>query len=97
MLKDVKRRRSTIVPRAVRLTHPSFILAMLALNMNAKIPCLFCTYQAPKYPSPNCMIWEAVRATLAAPTFFEHIYIEGEPYVNGGIGRWWCSGSITVA
>ena len=59
---------------------------MLALNMNTKIPRLFCTYQAPKYPSPNCMIWEAVRAMSAAPTFFKHIYIEQEPYVNGGMG-----------
>ena len=86
MPKDVERRRSAIVPRAVKLTHSSFVLAMSALNMTARIPRLFRTYQAPKYPSPNCAIWEAARATSAAPTFFEHIFIEGEPYVNGGMG-----------
>ena len=86
MRKDVKRRRSTIIPRAVKLTHHSFVLAMSSLNMNARIPRLFRTYHAPKYPSPNCTIWEAVRASSAAPTFFEHIVIDGEPFVDGGMG-----------
>ena len=54
--------------------------------MNAQIPCLFHNYQAPKYPSPNCMIWEAVRVTSSGPTFFKHIVIEGVPYVDGGMG-----------
>ena len=54
--------------------------------MNPQIPCLFRTYQAPKYPAPNCTIWEAVRATSAAPAFFKRIVIDGEPYVDGGMG-----------
>ena len=31
-------------------------------------------------------IWEAARATSAAPTFFEPILIHGIPYTDGGIG-----------
>ena len=34
-----------------------------------------------KYPAPDCKIWEAVRATFAAPTFFKHIVIDGKRYV----------------
>ena len=86
MPKDVKRRRTTFIPRAVKLTHPSFVLAMSALNMNSQIPRLFRTYQTPKYQSPNCTIWEAVRATSALPTFFPRVVIDGEPYVDGGMG-----------
>ena len=59
---------------------------MSALNMNAKIPRLFRTYEAPKYTTPNCTIWEAVRATSASPNFFKRIVIDGEPYVDGGMG-----------
>jgi len=33
-----------------------------------------------------CLIWEAARATSAAPTFFEPITIDGEIYSDGGIG-----------
>src|SRR6266481_5856062 len=86
MAKDVKRRLCTVIPRIVMLTRLSFVLAMSALNMNARVPRLFRTYQAPKYPSPNCTIWEAVRATSAVPTFFPPIVINEEPYVDGGMG-----------
>ena len=70
----------------VKLTGLSFVPAMSALNMNARIPRLFRTYQAPKHQAANCAIWEAVRATSAAPTFFKRIVIDGEPYVDGGMG-----------
>lgn len=36
--------------------------------------------------NPNVKIWEAVRATSAAPTFFDPIHINGEEYVDGGLG-----------
>ena len=60
---------------------------MSALNMNARIPRLFRTYQAPEYQAPNCKIWEAARATSASPTFFKSIVIDGEPYLDGGMGH----------
>ena len=37
-------------------------------------------------PSSNHMIWEAVCATSAGPTFFKHIIIEGVLYVDSGMG-----------
>ena len=83
MAKDVKRRQSTVISCIIKLTGLSFVLAMSAMNMNAQIPRLFHPYQAPKYPAPNCTIWQAVRATPAMPTFFKHIVINGEPYGMG--------------
>jgi len=59
---------------------------MNALNMNARIPTLFRTYQAREIPL-NCKIWEAARATSAAPTFFKPMMIGREqPFVDGGLG-----------
>ena len=54
--------------------------------MNARKPRLFRTYKAPEYQSPNCMIWEAARATSATPTFFERIVINEEQFIDGGMG-----------
>ena len=86
MAKDVKRRQSTVIACIVKLTGLSLVLTMSALNLNAQIPWLFRTYQAPKFPAPNCTIWEAIHAMSASLTFFKHIVIDGEPYVHGGMG-----------
>jgi predicted acylesterase/phospholipase RssA len=55
--------------------------------MDANIPVLFRTYQSLK-PHLNCKIWEATRATSAAPTFFKRIEIgrNKQPYIDGGLG-----------
>lgn len=50
---------------------------MPAKHINKK-PRLFRTWEADKYPGYNCTIWEAGRATSAAPTFFKRIRI-GDP------------------
>jgi predicted acylesterase/phospholipase RssA len=59
--------------------------------MRAGIPRLFRTYEAPAHKNPNCTIWEAARATSAAPTFFDRITITelgiGQSFVDGGLGR----------
>jgi len=55
--------------------------------MNANIPVLFRSYESLE-PHPNCCIWEAARATSAAPTFFKRIEIgRAQPYIEGGLGR----------
>lgn len=51
----------------------------------------FRTYRVRKLASANCRIWEAARATTAAPTFFKRIAIgeEGqakEEFIDGGLG-----------
>jgi len=54
--------------------------------MNANIPVLFRTYQSHETHS-DCKIWEAARATSAAPTFFKRIEIgRRQPFIDGGLG-----------
>src|SRR5882724_6398196 len=59
---------------------------MSALNLNARKPRLFRTYKSPEYQSPNCMIWEAAHATSTSLMLFERIVINGEPFIDGGVG-----------
>ena len=60
---------------------------MNAHDMSASIPVLFRTYQSREIHS-NCKIWEAARATSAAPTFFKHIEVgRKQPFIDGGLGR----------
>ena len=66
-----------------------FVCAVPALHVNKK-PRLFRTWLADKSPGYNCTIWEAARATSAAPTFFKRIRI-GDPgleedFVDAGVG-----------
>ena len=64
---------------------------MPAANMTAAIPRLFRTYRVSKNQSFNCTIWEAARATTAAPTFFKGIDIcapgSKERFIDGALGR----------
>ena len=58
---------------------------MNAINMGISV--LFRSYQAPHRATLDCKIWEAARATSAAPTFFKRIEIgRGQPYIDGGLG-----------
>jgi len=55
--------------------------------MSANIPTLFRTYQSHETYT-ECTIWEAARATSAAPTFFKRIEIgRRQPFIDGGLGR----------
>ena len=59
---------------------------MNAHSMSANIPVLFRTYQSHEIHS-GCTIWQAARATSAAPTFFKRIEIGREqPFIDGGLG-----------
>jgi Patatin-like phospholipase len=53
-------------------------------------PTLFRTYDVTRNKEYNCAIWEAARATSAAPTFFKHISIGPDgaatAYVDAGLG-----------
>src|SRR5580704_2986380 len=64
---------------------------MSAANLTAAIPRVFRTYRVSKNESFDCTIWEAARATMAAPTFFKAIDIGypglKERFIDGGYGR----------
>ncbi|KAJ7747516.1 hypothetical protein B0H16DRAFT_1888734, partial [Mycena metata] len=65
----------------------TFVCARNAHNMDANIPVLFRTYDSRETHS-GCAIWEAARATSAAPTFFKRIEIgRRQPFIDGGLGR----------
>ncbi|KAJ7937769.1 acyl transferase/acyl hydrolase/lysophospholipase [Mycena leptocephala] len=64
----------------------TFVCARNAQNMNANIPVLFRTYDSHETHT-GCKIWEAARATSAAPTFFKRIEIgRGQHFIDGGLG-----------
>ncbi|RPA82983.1 FabD/lysophospholipase-like protein [Ascobolus immersus RN42] len=54
----------------------AFVCALSSINTT--FPRLFRTYPVRSNPSANCMIWEAARATTAAPTYFKPIDIAQE-------------------
>ncbi|OBT69989.1 hypothetical protein VE03_00561 [Pseudogymnoascus sp. 23342-1-I1] len=58
----------------------TFVCAVPAKHITTE-PRLFRTWKADKCPGPDCTIWEAGRATSAAPTFFKRIYI-GKPHLQ---------------
>ncbi|THU91085.1 FabD/lysophospholipase-like protein [Dendrothele bispora CBS 962.96] len=66
----------------------AFICAVPATNM--RFPRVFRTYKLLGNSDPNCKIWQAARATTAAPTFFKRISIPGvggieETFIDAGI------------
>ncbi|KAF2676826.1 FabD/lysophospholipase-like protein [Lentithecium fluviatile CBS 122367] len=68
-----------------------FVCAVGAPDTAAAVgPTLFRTYEVVRNRSDDCMIWEAGRATSAAPTFFKRIYIGNEgakvAYLDAGLG-----------
>ena len=69
----------------------SFVCAVGTSDVtHAAGPTLFRSYDVAKNKEYNCTIWEAARATSAAPTFFKRIKIgppgSGVEYVDAGIG-----------
>ncbi|KAJ7770426.1 FabD/lysophospholipase-like protein, partial [Mycena metata] len=67
----------------------TFVCTMNAANMS--LPVLFRTYNATHHPAMDCTIWQAGRATSAAPTFFKQIQIGPpgieEAFLDGGMGQ----------
>lgn len=67
---------------------PTFVVATKGLHADGP-PTLFRSYQCQGHSPSNCTIWEAGRATSAAPTFFKPIKIEiplpGATFIDGGL------------
>jgi Patatin-like phospholipase len=69
---------------------PTFVVATKGLRAEGP-PTLFRSYQCEGHNASECAIWEAARATSAAPTFFKPIKIAvpppGATYVDGGLAH----------
>ncbi|OBT63724.1 hypothetical protein VE03_06168 [Pseudogymnoascus sp. 23342-1-I1] len=67
----------------------TFVCAVPARHVD-KQPRLFRTWSADKSPGYDCAIWEAARATSAAPIFFKRILIGDaglqEEFIDAGLG-----------
>ncbi|KAG9084393.1 hypothetical protein FRC06_004099 [Ceratobasidium sp. 370] len=66
----------------------AFVCSLMAENASA--PTRFRTYPVPANAAANCYIWEAARATTAAPTFFKAAWVVEDSgikirYVDGGL------------
>ncbi|KAJ7224916.1 acyl transferase/acyl hydrolase/lysophospholipase [Mycena rebaudengoi] len=76
---------------SVEQSCPTFVCAQSAHTFTGNIPVVFRTYSSPDEPAAECKIWEAARATSAAPTFFKRIKIgdglSAEVFIDGGLGR----------
>lgn len=71
-----------------------FVTATPGRDAQKGYPTLFRTYQDPySTRTSNIKIWEALRATCAAPTFFDPIDIDGCTYVDGGFG---CNNPVSL-
>lgn len=70
------------------LCQPTFVVATRGYNADGP-PYLFRSYKCPGSNPDKCAIWEAGRATSAAPTFFKPMFIPipspGFYYVDGGV------------
>lgn len=68
---------------------PTFVLAKSALDAGA-LPTVFRSYAGEDVGPSKCAIWQAARATSAAPSFFKEMYIDNPPpgisYIDGGLG-----------
>jgi hypothetical protein len=71
------------------------IVVAIRESSTSSVPCLFRSYEHPpphskplgknNGPSINCTIWEAARATTAAPMYFKPMKIEKHRFVDGGL------------
>lgn len=68
----------------------TFVVSKLAGNITAP-PAIFRSYSVDGEPRTKCAIWQAARATTAAPTFFKPMEIDNPRppirYVDGGLGN----------
>jgi predicted acylesterase/phospholipase RssA len=77
------------VSNALYRVCPTFVVAKMAVIADGP-PAVFRSYSGKGARASKCAIWQAARATSAAPSFFKEISIGTPPpgmkYVDGGLG-----------
>ncbi|OGM46186.1 hypothetical protein ABOM_004865 [Aspergillus bombycis] len=65
-----------------------FVLSIDERAVNNKSPVFLRSYTNTQQPSllPNIKIWQAARATSAAPTYFRPMEVGGQKLIDGGLG-----------
>jgi len=78
------------VPKATSDCCPTFVIAKRAVHADGP-PTVFRSYAGEGVGPSKCAVWEAARATSAAPSFFKEMYIDnprpGVNYIDGGLGH----------
>ena len=81
---------SEVSQQAKHCIRPTFVVAKQALHADGK-PTVFHSYLGEGIRPSKCPIWQAARATSAAPSFFKAMYISnplpGINYIDGGLGH----------
>jgi Patatin-like phospholipase len=90
-------RHMNAIPNTSSKNCPTFVIAKTAANINGP-PTIFRTYRGEKIWPSECALWQAARATSAAPTFFKPMSVDCPrppiTYVDGGMG---CNNPSDVA
>jgi predicted acylesterase/phospholipase RssA len=68
------------------ITFFSFVVAVRKSEVSAGLPVLFRSYGTAAEKASTCPIWQAARATSAAPWYFRPQKIDGDKFVDGGLG-----------
>jgi predicted acylesterase/phospholipase RssA len=67
---------------------PTYVVAMSASNADGP-PTLFRSYRCDGFNANKCTIWQAARATSAAPSFFRRMFVDvptpGGWFIDGGV------------
>jgi predicted acylesterase/phospholipase RssA len=81
--------RMNAIPKTSNKICPTFVVSKKAFNLGAP-PTIFRTYSGEEVRPNKCTLWQAARATSAAPSFFMPMFIDtprpGIRYVDGGLG-----------
>lgn len=93
MIEDRLNLESCLMSEATNAEHrgcPTFVVAKIATHTNGP-PKVFGSYSGKGVHPDRCPIWQAARATSAAPSYFNEMYIDnprpGIKYVDGGLGH----------
>ncbi|KAK2009896.1 patatin-like phospholipase [Colletotrichum eremochloae] len=76
-----------LVPKNQKSGCKVFVTAVNMKSVNDKPPVILRSYENPREKSvlPGIKIWQAARATSAAPTYFAPLKVDGYQFVDGGL------------